>query len=285
MFRFARSAVFVAAAVAPLTVGAQTAPPAPELTVLSVFRETVKPGKGPSHDALEAAWSMAQVEAKYPAAMLAISAMTGASENWYMSGFPNWAAFESVNKAMAENPALAAIQKKYSSQEGEYLNDGRMMVLTARPDLSYGPPADLARMRYMSVQRITTRPGHTAEFEENRKITKAAHEAAKLTDRFSVWQAAQGAPTGTYFIFVARRTIAELDEAATIHGPAYIAALGGAEGQNKMNANAAAAVVGSENNIFAFAPMQSIPPTEWVTADPGYWKRKPAPRPAPKPTP
>jgi hypothetical protein len=41
-----------------------------------------------------------------------------------------------------------------------------------------------------------------------------------------MWQAASGAPAGTYFIINARKSLAELDEGATIHGPAYMAALG-----------------------------------------------------------
>ena len=88
--------------------------------------------------------------------------------------------------------------------------------------------SDLASTRYFSVTRITVRPGHAAEYEENRKLVKAAHESAKLADRYSIWQAASGAPTGTYFMFVARKSLAELDDATLHAGADYLAALGGA---------------------------------------------------------
>ena len=173
---------------------------------------------------------------------------------------------------------MAAIGKRYSSVEGEYLNDARGMVLTRRADLSYGAPSDLAASRYFSVTRISVRPGHNAEFEENRTMVKAAHESAKLADSYTMWQAAAGAPAGTYFILVARKSLTEIDEGAAIHGAAYQAALGGMEAQKKMNANASAAIISSQTDHFAFAPQQSIPPAEWITANPGYWKQKAAPK-------
>ena len=260
-------------ALSPVLLGAQAAPPAPAYNVLTVFRETVKPGKGVAHNAHEEAWARAVAGAKPPNGFLAMTAMSGAPESWYMSVYPTWAAYEAANKA--ETPALAAIAKQYSAKEDEFLSDGRGMVLTFRADLSYGPPADIAASRYFSVTRISVRPGQADAYEENRKIVKAAHEKAGLSDGYSMWQAASGAPAGTYFLFVARKVLSEIDGGAAIHAvPAYQAALGGPEGQKKMTANTLAAVISSQTDLFAFAPQQSVPPPEWVTADPAYWKHK-----------
>jgi len=275
MRHFAGRLSLALAALVPAALGAQATPAAPVFNVLTVYRETVKPGKTAAHDAHEDNWARAMVAAKAPAPMLAMTAMSGAPENWYMSAYPTWADYEKANKAN-ESPALAAIQKQYSSMEGEYLSDGRLMVLTFRADLSFGGPADLPASRYFSVTRITVRPGQNAAYEENRKMVKAAHETAKLTDKYSMWQAAAGAPAGTYYLFVARKSLGEIDEGAAIHGDAYLAALGGPEAQKKMAANQAAAIISSQADHFAFAPQQSIAPAEWVTADPGYWKLKPA---------
>jgi hypothetical protein len=73
---------------------------------------------------------------------------------------------------------------------------------------------------------------------------------------------------------VARKTLAELDSGATIHGAAYQAALGGEEGQKKLAALNASAIISQEVDHFEFTPSQSVPPDEWVTANPGFWKRK-----------
>jgi hypothetical protein len=261
----------------PVALIAQVAPVPPTYNVLTVYRETVKPGKTVAHDAHEVAWAGAVIAAKNPTGFLAAKAMTGSPESWYMSPFATWADYEKSNQAGDASPALTAIQKKFSSVEGDYLTDGRMMVLTSIPALNYGGPADLATSRYFSVTRITVRPGHKAEYEEMRRLLKVAHETAKLKDSFSMWRVASGGPVGTYYQFVARKSLGEIDEAATIHGPAYQAALGGPEGQRKLDALAASAILSSQVDQFAFAPQQSQPPAEWLKADPGFWARKPAP--------
>lgn len=268
----------VFAALAPAALAAQATPPAPQFNVLRIYRETVKPGKGFAHDALENAWAAAVAAATPPAPMLAIKAVTGPAENWYITAFPTWADAEKADNANAASAALSSIEQRFSSQEDAYLSDGRLMILTFRQDLSYGGPADLPASQYFSITRVSVRPGHNAEYEANRKVIKAAHESVKAGDKFSIWQAASGAPAGTYFVFVARKSLAELDQDPAIHGPAYVAALGDSTARSKLSANTSAAVISSQTDLFSFAPQQSYPPAEWVTADPGYWKRKPAPK-------
>jgi hypothetical protein len=260
---------------------AQSQPAAPMFNVLSIYRETVKPGKGPEHDAHEEAWARAAGAAmmKNQIPMLAVGAMTGTTEIWYMNIYPTWNDLEKA--AATSTPEMDAVDKRFSMKEGEYLNDGRRMILRLRRDLSYGPEADLVKMRYFSVTRISVRPGHAAEYEENRKMIKAAHEAARLSDSYRIWEVASGAPAGTFLLMVARQTLAELDSGDVVHGPAYLEKLGGEAAQKKMAANQASAVISSETNNFRFLPQQSIPPAEWVTADPKYWGRKPAPKKVP----
>jgi hypothetical protein len=257
----------------PSAVLAQAAP-SEAINVLSIYRESVKVGKGPAHDAHETAWAGALVAAKSPNHFIALAALTGPNEMWYVAPYPTWAAYEKANATGMSNPALAAIQKQYVPAESEYLSDARQMTLRPRTELGYGTPGDLPNMRYMSVTRISVRPGHTAEFEEARRMIKTAHEAAHLTDQFSVWESTSGAPGGTFYTFAARKTLAELDSAATIHGAAYLAALGGEEGQKKLAALNASAIISQEIDHFEFTPSQSVPPDEWVTANPGFWKRK-----------
>ena len=217
MKQIATGLSIVLAALGPAMLGAQSATPAPTYTVISVYRETVKPGKNVAHDLNEEAWARALFGAKAPVGYLALSAMSGAPENWYISAYENWAALEAANRATEASPALTAIGKRYSAMESDLLSDGRAMMLTVRADLSFGPPADLAASRYFSVTRVTVRPGHAAEFEENRKMIRAAHERTGLTDGFSVWQAASGAPAGTYYVFVARKSLSEIDASTAPH--------------------------------------------------------------------
>jgi hypothetical protein len=257
----------------PVLVQAQAVPMAPT-NVLSIFRESVKVGKDAAHDAHETAWAGAMAAAKSPNKFIAMRSLTGPNEIWYISAFPTWADYEKSNDAYKAHPELAEIQKKFSGTENEYLNDARGMTLRPRTELGYGASADLPHMRYMSVTRISVRPGHAAEYEEGRKLAKAAHEAAHLTDHYSIWESTSGAPGSTFYQFTARKTLAELDSTATIHGAAYLAALGGDEGQKKLAALQASAVISQEVDHFEFVPSQSVPPDEWVTANPDMWKRK-----------
>ena len=278
--RLVTRGVALLCAVAPSLLAAQGAQP-PQSNVLQIYREVVKAGKAPAHNALETAWSWAMIQAKAPSGFIAASVISGPNEMWYIAAFPTWAEFEKLTDA-GRSPTLSAIDKRFRSQEDEFLSDARGMTLRPRTELSYGGPADLPNMRYLSATRISVRPGHTAEYEEARKMVKAAHEAAKLTDKYSVWEVTSGAPAGTFYQFVARKTLAELDSGATIHGAAYTAALGGDEGQKKLAALTSGAVISSETDVLEFTPSQSVPPAGWVEANPKMWKRSAPAAAAPK---
>ncbi|MFN0180209.1 MAG: hypothetical protein ACKVZ0_15525 [Gemmatimonadales bacterium] len=259
----------------PGTLPAQAATPANP--VLNIVRETVKVGKSVAHNAHETAWAKAVTTANTPDRYIAMSSVTGPSEVWYVSIFPSWAARQKNNEAVDANAAAAAANDRFSTGDAEFLTDSRTMTLRPRPELDYGAPADLPKMRFVSVTRISVRPGHTQEFEDARKMIKAAHEAAQLSDGYSIWEATSGAPAGTFYMFVARKSLAELDDAGTIHGAGYRTALGGEEGQKKLAALMGSAVMGQQTDHFAFTPSQSLPPANYLTADPDFWKPKAGP--------
>lgn len=273
-------AFLLVAAAAPTGVFAQsggTAPPAAAASdLLTVFRESVKVGKGAGHDDLENAWAAA-VSAGKASPFIAMASLTGPAETWYIAAFTNWAEYEKTNDATNASPVLASIDKRFRAQEDQYLSDARLMTLRARRELSFGPAADLPNMRYVSVTRMAVRPGHNAEFEEARGIVRAAHEKANMTDPYTIWQATNGVPGGTYYMFVARKSLAELDAGPALHtSAAYLAALGGPEGQKKLDTLMSNALLNQQTDVFEFKPGQSVPPEEWVKANPKMWQRKPA---------
>ena len=266
----------------PVGLSAQTPAP-PSNSILTVFRESVKVGKGGAHDAHEEAWARAVAAAKGAEPFVAMSSLTGPNEIWYMQAFPSWEAYQKSVDDSRANRALAAIDKQYRPMEGEYLSDSRLMVLRLRPEMSYGGPADLPNMKVISVSRISVRPGHTPEYEEARRLVNEAHTKAGLNEKWAIYEATSGAPSGTFYLFIARPSLADLDQAAALHGPAYIAALGGDEGQKRIAALTASAIVSQQTDHFAFEPSQSVPPPMWIEANPGFWKPKPVTPPARKP--
>lgn len=279
--RFSRSLLPLALLVtAPAALSAQT--PAPP-NILSVFRESVKVGKGAAHDAHENAWARSLAAVKGADPFIAMSSLTGPREIWYMQVFPNWEAYQKSTDNSRDNAALTAVDKQYRPMEAEYLNDSRGMTLRQRPEMSYGGPADLPNMKFVSVTRVSVRPGHTSEYEEARRLINEAHTKAGLVEKWGMYEVSSGAPSGTFYIFISRPSLADIDQGAAIHGPAYTAALGGEEGQKKIAALMGSAVISQQTDHFAFEPSQSVPPPEWIAANPGFWKPKPVTLPAKKP--
>lgn len=271
-------AVMSAALALPTMAGAQAMNTAPK--VLLVAREVVKPGKDLAHTKSETAWSRAYEAAKYTGGYIAMTAMTGPNEVWFMTAFNSLADMQKANEANEASAAVTATNDRYMPPESDFLQDSRSMILTLREDLSYSTGRPVSELRFMSVTRTLVRPGHLPEFVEARAAVKAAHEKAKLPDGFAIYQAVDGMPGGTFYLFAGRKSLAELDDAAKIHtDPAYVAALG--PDWTKRNA---ALVQGyqnsSETDLFALNPAMSIVAKEWIAAD-SYWKPKAPPKKAP----
>jgi len=259
----------LAMAMAPAVLYAQAAP----MNVLTIGIESVKPGQGGAHDKLEDAWASAMYAAKPAYGYLAMKSLSGTTQVWYASLRSSWADYEKSNNTTT--PAEAAVSARFRPQESELLSDTRDLILVRIDSLGYGKSRDVAQMRYMSATRISVRLGHYDEWAAARMVAKHAHETAQLSDTYSIWQVVAGAPAGTYYLLAMRKSLAELDEAATIHGPAYQAAIG-AEGQKKLDAAQTNAVAGSQTDQFAFAPSQSVMSPEMTKSDPAYWAHKPA---------
>jgi hypothetical protein len=279
--RFSRSLLPLGLLVAaPVALFSQS--PAPN-SILTVFRESVRVGKGAAHDAHEDSWARAVTAAKGADPFVAMSSLTGPNEIWYMQAFPTWDAYQKSTESNRANAAQALVDQKYRPMEAEFLSDSRLMTLRLRPEMSYGGPADLANMKFVSVTRVSVRPGHSSEYEEARRLINEAHTKAGLVEKWGMYEVSSGAPSGTFYIFISRPSLAEIDQAGALHGPAYTAALGGEEGQKKIAGLMGSSVISQQTDHFAFSPSQSVAPPEWIAANPGFWNHKPVASAAKKP--
>jgi hypothetical protein len=150
------------------------------------------------------------------------------------------------------------------------------------PELSYHPEVTVKGTRYFMIVSIHVKPGHNDHFKEIRKMVKAAHEKANLSDHYAVFRFALGAPAGAYVIFVPMKTAAELDQWDDLHGQAYKDALG-EEGRKKLDEFAREGTESTESQLFMLSPKMSYPTKEWVDADPDFWAPKAATPAASKP--
>ena len=244
--------------------------------ILVIAREVVKTGKAAPHAKWEAGWPRAFAKAKWPVHYLAASSITGESRVLFFTGYESLAAWEEDNANIGKNSALSAETAMLAEKDADYLTESKTAVFTYMPDLSYQADMPLAGIRGFVVLAQHVKPGHGKHFEEIRKMVRAAHEKAGLSDHYSVYQVRAGAPGGTYLIFVPFKSLAEADQFDSIHGKSYKDALG-EDGQKAIQDFAAQGLESGETQLLTFSPSMSYVSKEWVDSDKDFWSPKAAP--------
>lgn len=233
--------------------------------VLQIVREEVKPGKGPAHQKHEAAWAAAFTKAGYPH-NLTISSITGPSEDWFITGFDSFAAWEKLNKKMDE-PAFGSVMETFMPKESEYVSETRLITARYRPDLSYKPDFKLGEYRYFSVTLVRFKLGHGPD--EVAKILAAAREKGNVDAHIVAYQVTSGAPVGSYFYFTALKNLDAWDQPPN---QAYQDALKEA----KFDEAVERSIQNAEFRLFAMNPRLSNVSEEVASADPAFWHPKAA---------
>lgn len=249
--------------------------------VLLIVREEIKPGMMPAHSREANNVVRIYAKAKSPWNRLALVPMAGnENEVMYFWGFDSFADMEKSNKDLdtIANVTFKADFDKVRPPGEDYHMSQRDSIAMFRPDLSYNPGADIAKMRYMRIQTIRVKPGHVREFEDSRRILNAAHSKAKIDEHMAVFSMAGGAQAGTYLVIIPWHS---LDGIATIpHGRNYWDAMGD-DNRNKLEKIENDAIVFSSVDIYAFAPQLSYASERMIASDPGFWALKPMSGPAP----
>ena len=252
------------------------APEAPA-KVLQIIREEIKAGRATAHEKYEAGYVKAYKAAKRTP-YLAMSALTGPSEAWFIVSFPSYAALEKETDATAKDATLSAELERLDEGDAAYRTGGRTMIAEYKPELSYHARGDFSGVHYVEVTIVHVRPGHSREYEELVSASKKAHEQANVDEHFGVYEISSGMPTGTYVVFAGLNSLAELD--SDPHGQGYRDAVGD-EGRAKMQKLIADSVISADRMVFRFSPRMSNPPAWLLRTDPAFWTpAKPIVRPA-----
>jgi hypothetical protein len=257
----------------PLCAAESSGPPPPP-KVLQIYREEVKVGKGPAHVNVEKGFVAAAARAKWPTHYLAMTAVTGPGEAWFLTGYPSFAAWEKDREEADKNTAFTAEIERLVEKDGELLSNGRSLVATLREDLGAGGPVDIARMRYFRLITFRVRPGHETDFQDAVKIVRAAYEKAKVDVPWAVYQITGGMPGPTFMVFIPMKSMAEID--ASIARAGTIREAEGPENEKALTKLASEGYASVEQNVFAFSPAMSYPSKEFVARDPEFWTPKPA---------
>lgn len=251
---------------------AQSGPTPPPPLMLFV-REEVKPGHGAGHAATESAWTRALTKGKSTDHYLGMSALTGASEAWFIMGYASYADWEAKQNEFEKNPALRAEIDKISQQDGEHLSGTRTLLGALRQDLSFGPPVEIGKMRYMRIRTFRIKQGQNKAFEAGVKTALAAYEKSHYPASFAFYEIAAGTGSPTFVVLRPMKSLADMDATAAAE-KGFQEALG-EEGQKAMQKVFTETVNAVENQLFAFNPKLSFPGPGVTASDPGFWTVKP----------
>lgn len=247
--------------------------------VLTVVREFVKPGKaGMVHDKAESAFVQAMARAKWPTHYLGMTSLSGKPRALFFTGYDSFDAWEKDAKATQKNTALTAALDRASVADGELLDSMDMGTFAYREDFSLRAPVDIPHMRYFDISVFHIKPGHRKEWDDGVKMVLAAYQKAVPEAHWACYEAAYGAPDGTFLFITPRKSADEIDRAFA-QDKDFMAAMGD-EGMKKLGELSAASIESSENQLFVFNPKMSYVGDDWVKADPEFWKPKPEGMPA-----
>jgi len=258
-----------------LPVYAQQTGPAP---VINIIRESIKEGRTAAHERVEADFAATFRKGNHPAHYVALEAMSGASEAWFIEPMANFAANEEFEKASDKEPLKSALAMM-DSRDGELRASSRTIWAVYRPDMSYHPERfDPVKTRFVMVGVFRARLGREADFTAGTKTYFGAMEKASIDECNLGYQVVAGAPAGTYLFFTPMLSMKEMDEE-----PAHMQALQqamGAENFGQFMKSSGDVIASIEDTLLEVKPGMSYAPQRYIDADPAFWKPKPVARPA-----
>src|SRR5437879_11531169 len=86
-----------------------------------------------------------------------MTALSGPSEAWYLTGYDSFAAWEQDREATEKAAAFSTELDQLFEKDAEFLTGGRNIVAFFRDDLSYNPTTmDVPKARYMRSEEHTS---------------------------------------------------------------------------------------------------------------------------------
>lgn len=249
--------------------------------VLWIYREDIKPARGPAHERVEQGlarhWAKANVQP-----FLAVEAVTGnATEVMFFSGYETFAAMEKDYQIFGKGSSGAEFDS-LEREEAQLVNGVRSTVAMLRPDMSYHAERFMNAMpqsRYFNIETFRVRLGKDADFAAGSKVFQSAFEKMKRDEPYAMYQVVMGAPEGTYLLFTPMKSLKEIDDEFASEG-ALMQAMG-EENMKNMMKGAGEVFLSMESNVYAFNPNMSHVSKEFATADPKFWTPKPMVKKAP----
>ena len=186
--------------------------PTSQPSLIQIVREDVKTGHNAMHAAYEAGWPAAYARAKSPNYYLAMVAMTGPNESWYVVPFASHAAIGESLKRESDDKVLTSELDRLQKGDADHINSSRTLHAVARTDLSYGAFPDMGLARFWEITTIRVRPGYEEAFATAAKAYAAAAKRAAPNMSWRTYEVIAGLPGPTYLIFSSVQSFAEFDK-------------------------------------------------------------------------
>jgi hypothetical protein len=246
--------------------------PTSQPNILQIFREEVKVGHAADHVKVEAGWPAAFEKAQSPYTYIALVAMTGTPEAWFVSPFESHEAMADSLKREDE-PTLAAELARLQKADAEHITTGRSILAMARKDLSRGAFPETAKQRFYEVTIFRVRPGHSRGFEAAAKAYGAAAGRGAPGTSYRVYEVMAGMPSPTYLVFSSVTSYGAFDKAMADDQATMKAAT--EEEMGTLQKFLAEGLVNSETIRFRLDPVMSYVPKDVRAQDPAFWMPKP----------
>jgi hypothetical protein len=243
--------------------------PTSQPSLITIVREDVKTGHNAMHSAFEAGWPAANAKAKSPYFYLAMVAITGPNESWYVTPYASNAAIGESMKLESNNKVLGADIARLEKGDADHINSSRRLYAAARPDLSYGAFPDMGLARFWEVTTFRVRPGYEEAFANAAKAYAAAAKRAAPNMSWRTYEVIAGLPGPTYLVFSSVQSFAEFDRSmqdGMALGKAFTP-----EEQQTLEKFGASGLINSETQRFQLDPVQSYVDAATKSKDPKFW--------------
>jgi hypothetical protein len=246
--------------------------PATQPKFLHIYREQVKPNRGADHAQWETGWPAAFEKAKATTPYLALSAITGPQEVWYVAPYASQAAYGETTAWEEAQPGLSAELERLAKGDSEFLAEANALQAVATPELSHGAYPDLAKQRYWEITTFRIRPGHEPEWIAATNAYKAAAARSAPGAGWRTYRVVAGAPDGTYLVFSSVASFGEFDKMmaegeATMKGAT-------AEEMTTLGKFMRESVITVSTNRYRLDPKQSFVDAATKAKDPAFWSPK-----------
>lgn len=246
--------------------------PATQPKFLHIFREQVKPNRGAEHAQWESGWPAAYEKAKGTTPYLALSAITGPQEVWYVTPYASQGAYGDTMAWEEAQPGLTTELERLAKGDSEFLADANALQAVAVPEWSHGAYPDLAKQRYWDISIWRLRLGHEGAFAAATKTYKAAVARSASSASWRTYRVVAGAPDGTLIMMSSVASFGEFDKMMA-DGEATMKAATPEE-MGVLEKFMKESVLSITSNRYRLDPKQSFVDAATKAKDPAFWNKK-----------